>query len=67
MTFTIHASRDGETVLTARISPTVAVAKARTLMAAGWTVHIVDSDGREYEPERFDELLSFDRRPIIKF
>lgn len=67
MTFIIFASKDGATSETHRISPTVAVAKARGLFKAGWQVHIVDADGRQYPPEKFDQLLSFDRKPVIKF
>jgi hypothetical protein len=67
MTFTIHASKDGESVQTARIGPTVTVAKARELSKAGWQVHITDADGHQYGPDRFDELLRFDRKQPIRF
>ena len=33
--FTIHATKDGDTVSTVRIGPTVTVAKARTLLREG--------------------------------
>ena len=66
-TFTIHASKDGEAVTTTRISPTLAVAKARSLITEGWQVHITDGDGRQYQPEQFYDVLAFDRRPPIKF
>lgn len=67
MTFTIQASKDGETVQTMRISPTITVAKARSLQKSGWQVHIIDSDGRRYGPNRFDQILSFDRKVPIRF
>jgi hypothetical protein len=61
MTFTIRASKDGETIETVRIGPTATVAKARGLFKTGWMVHIVDDDGSVYSPSEFDQLLSFDR------
>jgi hypothetical protein len=61
MTFTIRASKNGETIETVRIGPTAAVAKARGLFKTGWLVWIVDSDGSTYAPSEFDQLLSFDR------
>jgi hypothetical protein len=36
MTFTIHASKNGQSVVTVRISPAVAVDKARVLETVGW-------------------------------
>jgi hypothetical protein len=66
--FTIHATKDGETVSAVRIGPTVTVAKARTLLKEGWQVHVTDAEGRQYGPRQLDQLLSFDRRrPPIKF
>jgi hypothetical protein len=62
VTFTIHASKIGANVRTERPGPTLAVDKARLMMAAGWMTHIVDPDGRVYEPERYDQLLSLERR-----
>jgi hypothetical protein len=61
MTFTIRASKDGETIETVRIGPTATVAKARGLFKTGWMVQIIDSDGAVYAPSEFDQLLSFDR------
>jgi hypothetical protein len=61
MTFTIRASKDGETIETVRIGPTATVAKARGLFKTGWMVQIIDSDGSTYAPSEFDQLLSFDR------
>jgi hypothetical protein len=61
MTFTIRASKDGETIETVRIGPTATVAKARGLFKTGWMVRIIDDDGSVYAPSEFDQLLSFDR------
>jgi hypothetical protein len=65
--FTIHASKDGNWIETQDTSPTLTVAKANGLHKTGWDVHIVDSHGRQYGPTRFNELLSFDRKPPIRF
>ena len=65
--FTIHASKDGEWVETQGTSPTLIVAKANSLHKTGWEVHITDSDGRRFGPSRFIDVLSFDRKPSIKF
>jgi len=40
MTFAIHACKDGQSVVTMRISPEAAVDKARLLESLGWQVHI---------------------------
>ncbi len=68
-TYTIHASKDGKSVQTMlRISPTVTVAKARSLLKLGWQVHVIDSNGQQYDPDKFNQVLSFDRKPPpIKF
>jgi hypothetical protein len=58
MTFTIHASKNGQCVATLRISAVAAVAKARTLETAGWQVHITDSAGHQFDPSDFNWLLS---------
>jgi hypothetical protein len=48
-------------------SPTIAVAKARSLFETGWEdVHIVDA-GALFYPDKFNRLLSFDHKPAIKF
>lgn len=65
--FTIQASRDDETVTTVLIGPTITVAKARMLHKQGWQVHVTDADGRQYGPEKFHRLLSFNRKAPIKF
>ena len=54
VTFTIRASRDGETMELVRLG-------ARGLFKTGWMVQIIDSDGLTYAPSEFDQLLSFDR------
>ena len=58
MTFTIHASKNGQSVVTVRISPAVAVDKARVLESSGWQVHVTDSAGNQFDPSDFDRLLS---------
>jgi hypothetical protein len=63
----VHASRDGESIRTLFTSPILAVAKARGLFKTGWQVHVVDSDGRLFHPDKLDQLLRFDRKPAIKF
>jgi len=40
MTFAIHASKNGQSVVTVRISPDAAIDKARLLESFGWKVHI---------------------------
>jgi len=57
MTFAIHASRDGQSVVTIRISPAAAVDKAGLLQSLGWTVHITDSAGHQFGPSEFHQLL----------
>jgi hypothetical protein len=59
MTFTIHASKNGQSVATVRISPAVAVDKARVLESLGWQVHVTDSAGHQFGPSDFDRLSSF--------
>lgn len=61
MTFTIRASKEGQTIETVREGPTATVAKARGLFKTGWLVQIIDSDGLTYAPSEFDQLLAFDR------
>ena len=65
--FIVHASKDGQRVEAQNTSPTLTVAKANSLHKSGWDVHITDSDGRRYGPNGFNEVLSFDRKPSIKF
>ena len=46
MTFAIHGSKNGESVVTVRIGPDAAVDKARLLESFGWQVHITDAAGQ---------------------
>jgi hypothetical protein len=63
----VHASNDGESGRTLYTSPVIAVASARSLFKNGWEdAHIVDADGGLFYPDKFDQLLSFDRKPVIK-
>jgi hypothetical protein len=63
----VHASKAGASTRTLFTSPVLAVAKARGLLKAGWQVHVVDSDGRLFHPEKLDHLLRFNPKPAIKF
>src|SRR5258708_26080283 len=58
MTFAIHASKNGQSVVTVRINPAVAVDKARVLESLGWQVHVTDSAGHQFDPSDFDRLSS---------
>ena len=61
MTFAIHAWKDDQSIVTVRISPAVAVDKARVLERSGWKVHVTDSTGHRFDPSDFDYLSSFAR------
>ena len=61
MTYAIHASKNGQSVVTIRISPIAAVDKARLLEGLGWQVHITDSAGHQFDPQDFDRLLLIDQ------
>jgi hypothetical protein len=50
---------------THQTSPVIAVAQARMLDMAGWQVQITDRACRQYQPEKFEQLLSFDRKSAI--
>jgi hypothetical protein len=63
MTFAIHASKDGQSVVTIRIRPAVAVDKARVMERSGWQVHVTDSAGHQFDPSDFDRLSSPPGRP----
>jgi hypothetical protein len=66
--FTVHASKDDESIETVVMGPTMTVAKARALSKSGWQVHVTGPDGRVFQPDKFDQLLSFDHiRVPIKF
>jgi hypothetical protein len=57
--YTVHASKDGQSVTTVRIGPTVTVAKARALIKEGWQVHVTDAAGQRYGVAQLDQLLTF--------
>jgi hypothetical protein len=59
--FTIHATRNDQSMVTHRIIPDVAVAQARTLNDAGWRVSISGLGGRQFSPSEFHQLLTFKR------
>jgi hypothetical protein len=61
MTFAIHGSKDGQSVVTIRISPDAAVDKARLMESLGWQVHITDSAGHQFGVADFDRLLWINR------
>ena len=63
MTFTIHAWKDDQSIVTVRIGPAVAVDKARELEKTGWQVHVTDAAGSRFTPPNFDRLLSITREP----
>ena len=58
-TFTIHAWKNDQSIVTVRISPAVAVDKVRALKRSGWKVHVTDSAGHRFGPSDFDHLSSF--------
>jgi hypothetical protein len=59
--FTIHATRNDQSLVTHRIIPDVAVAQARMLNDAGWRVRISGIGGRQFSPSEFHQLLTYDR------
>ena len=61
MTFSIHASKNGQSVVTVRISPETTVDKARRLENLGWQVHITDSAGRQFGVSEFYRFLCINR------
>jgi hypothetical protein len=61
MTYVIHASRGGQSVVTIRINPVAAVDKARLLERLGWRVHITDLAGYQFGPPDFYRLLMVGR------
>jgi len=62
MTYAIHASKNGQSVVTIRISPIAAVDKARLLERLGWQVHITDSAGYHFDSPDFNRLSLMPRR-----
>ncbi len=59
--FTIHATRNDQSMVTHRIIPDVAVAQARVLNDAGWRVRISGLGGKQFAPSEFHHLLTYDR------
>jgi hypothetical protein len=59
MTYAIHASRDGQSVVTVRISPVAAVDKARLLERVG--EFILQTWLDQFGPSDFYQLLLVDR------
>lgn len=59
--FTIHATRNDQSMVTHRIIPDVAVAQARVLNDAGWRVRISGLGGKQFAPSEFHQLLTYDR------
>ena len=62
MTFTIHAWKADQNIMTVRIGPAVAIDKARELEKTGWQVYVTDAAGNRFAPESFDRLLSINRQ-----
>src|SRR6478736_9446938 len=62
MTYAIHASRNGHSVVTIRISPISAVDKARLLERLDWQVHITDSAGHQFAPRTSIDCCSLIQR-----
>ena len=56
--FTIHASKNGQTITTVRIGPMVCVEKAKAFSQEGWQVHITNAVGHRYGPDEFDQLVT---------
>ena len=61
MTFAIHASKSGQSVVTVRISADATVDKARLLESLGWEVHIKDAAGHQFGLSDFERLLLINR------
>jgi hypothetical protein len=61
MTFAIHASKNGQSVVTVRISPDATADKARLLESSGWQVHITDSVGRRFGVSEFYLEITVER------
>jgi len=64
MTYAIHASKNGQSVVTVRISPEAAVDKAGLLELLGWNVHITDTAGRQFSVSDFDTILWRNRETV---
>ena len=61
MTFAIHASKNGQSVVTVRIRSDATVDKARLLESFGWKVHITDSAGHQFGVSDFHRFLCINR------
>jgi len=61
MTFAIHASKSGQSVVTVRIRADATVDKARLLESLGWQVRIKDAAGHQFGLADFERLLLIDR------
>jgi hypothetical protein len=64
MTYAIHASNNGQSVVTIRINPIGAVDKARLLESLGWQVHITDPAGHQFNSIDFDRFLRIERETV---
>jgi hypothetical protein len=63
---TIYYEKNGEKAEAHYTSRTLTVAKARILINSGFSVHVIDSEGRRFFPEEFNELLKFeDQRAVL--
>jgi hypothetical protein len=60
---TIYYEKNGANAEAYYPSRTFAVAKARILLNSGFSVHVVDSEGRRFLPEELDGLLTFEDPP----
>jgi hypothetical protein len=58
MTYAIHASNNGQSVVTIRINPVAVVDKARLLEGLGWQVHITDSAGHQFNFYRLRSIFA---------
>jgi hypothetical protein len=58
VTFIVHASKDDAVAITIRLQAVAAVARARLLADAGWSVFIIGSDEVRYSASQFDKLLA---------
>lgn len=56
MTFTIHAWKADQNIVTIRIGLAVAIDKARELERIGWQVYVTDAAGSRFMPQNFDRL-----------
>ena len=58
MAYKMIAERENETVRVERESRLIIVAKARVWASEGWSVVILDGEGKSYEPAEFEKLLA---------